>query len=117
MRLRAFMNAILQSSKTFLEIEVVREGFGKGSAWKWSLLSKKIKNLEDDHFGEVENIEKNDHLRLDLAQRHPAMVEGCKLSDILLHAIPEDYEDLKDAAILDCLARSLKKSGKVKVYN
>ena len=62
-------------------------------------------------------MEKNDHLLLDLSQRHPAMVEGCKLSDILLHAVPEDYEELKDPAILGCLARWLKQSGKIKVYN
>ncbi len=107
----------LQRAKTLLEIEAVREGFGKGSVWKWYLPSKTIKNLEDDQPEKVENMEKNDHLLLDLARRHPAMVEGCKLSDILLHAVPEDYEELKDPAILACLARSLKKSGKVKVYN
>ena len=64
--------------------------------------SKKIKNLEDDQFEKVENMEKNDHLLLDLTRRHSAMVEGCKLSDILLHAMPEEYKDLKDPAILAC---------------
>ncbi len=107
----------LQRAKTLLEIEAVREGFGKGSVWKWHLPSKKIKNLEDDQLEKVENMEKNDHLLLDLARRHPEMVEGCKLSDILLHAVPEDYEELKDPAILGCLARWLKQTGKIKVYN
>lgn len=114
---KTFMNAILQRAKTLLEIEAVCKGFAKESVWKWSLPSKKIKNLEDDQIEKVENIEKNDHLLLDLARRHPAMVEGCKLSDNFLHAVPKDYEDLKAPAILACLARSLKKSGKVKVYS
>ena len=40
---RAFMNAILQRAKTLLEIETVREGFDKGSVWKWSLPRRRSK--------------------------------------------------------------------------
>jgi putative DNA primase/helicase len=106
----------IQRAKTLLEIEAIHEGFGKGSVWQWRLPSKMINKPKDDRLGRVNTVKKDDQL-LDLAQRHPAMVEGCKLSDILLHAIPEDYEDLKDPAVLGCLARWLKKTGKIKVYN
>lgn len=107
----------IQRAKTLLEIEAIHERFGKGSTWKWRLPSKMITKLKDDHLSRVDIFAKNDRLLLDLAQKHPAMVEGCKLSDILFHAIPEDYEALKDPEILGCLARSLKRFGKIKAYN
>jgi hypothetical protein len=56
---------------------------------------------------------KNDHLLLDLAQRYPAMVEGCKFSDILLHAEQEDYEELKNPEVLKLFVDYLKRTGKI----
>ena len=107
----------IQRAKTLLEVEAIHEGYGKGSSWKWRLPSKMITKPKDDHLGRVDTFAKNDQLLLDLVQRHPAMVEGCKLSEILLHAIPEDYEALKDPAMLGCLARWIKQSGTIKAYN
>jgi len=49
----------------------------------------------------------------DLSQYHPPIVEGCRLTDILMHADLDDYEHLKNSEVLACFARSLKSSGKI----
>lgn len=107
----------LRRAKTFLGVEYRHIGFGKGSYWVSYLPAKLFKDPNDAHPKVVNTFANNEQLLLDLTKSHPEMVEGCKLSDILHHAIPEDYEDLKDPAILVCLARWLRDTGKIKPWN
>ncbi len=113
-----FKEMTLRRAKMALGITVVHEGYGKGSVWRWCLPSKMVKDPKDvigvHSFG-VEIFEHSDERLCHLARCHPSVVEGCKLPDILRHAIPEDYEALADPSVLACFAQSLKASGKIKV--
>ena len=113
-RAAGFTNITLRRAKTALGVEAVHDGYGKGSIWKWALPSKALKKIKDAHPNGVRPFENHEHLLSDLKQCHPPIVEGCKLSDILTHAIPDDYEDLKDPKVLAVFALSLKDAGKIK---
>ncbi len=113
-RAAGFTNITLRRAKTALGIEAVHDGYGKGSIWKWALPSKVLIPNKDAHPNGVRPFEKQEHLLSDLKQCHPPIIEGCSLSDILTHAIPEDYEDLKDPKVLAVFALSLKDAGKIK---
>jgi putative DNA primase/helicase len=104
----------LRRAKTLLGVESKHKGFGKGSYWVSCLPSKLLKDPKDAHPNRVNTFANSEQLLRDLTKTHPEIVEGCKLSDILQHAIPEDYEDLRDPAILGCLARALRNSGRIK---
>jgi putative DNA primase/helicase len=108
-----FKDITLRRAKTFLSVEITHDGYGKGSVWKWALPSKMLKIAEDAHLNRVSNFENDERLLLDLSQRHPSIIEGCRLSDVLLHADPSDYEHLQSPEVLVCFARSLKSSGKI----
>jgi putative DNA primase/helicase len=91
-------------------IESFHEGFGQGSAWKWFIPSKVIIESKDDHTQVMSTFRKNDHLWEKL-QKHPPIVEGCLLSDILSQAAPVDYDALLDFEVLGCFARTLRDKG------
>ena len=114
-----FKEMTLRRAKVALGVIVVHEGYGKGSAWQWSLPSKVFttpKDIKGVHPFRVEIFENQDEHLCHLARSHPLMVEGCKLKDILMHAIPEDYEALADPKVLACFAQGLKDSGRIKVW-
>lgn len=53
----------LRRAKTFLGVETVHDGYGKGSVWKWSLpLAKVIKIDKGAHANGMSTIDNNDHL-------------------------------------------------------
>ncbi len=114
-----FKEMTLRRAKMALGVIVVHEGYGKGSVWQWSLPSKMVKDPKDIkgvHPFRVEIFDNQDEHLYHLARSHPPIIEGCKLKDILLHAIPEDYEALENPEVLACFAQSLKDSGKIKVW-
>jgi hypothetical protein len=84
-RAAGFTNITLRRAKTALGIEAVHDGYGKGSIWKWSLPSKALKKTKDAHPNGVRPFENQEYLLSNLKQCHPPIVEGCKLSDILVH--------------------------------
>lgn len=51
--------------------------------------------------------------REQLLKMHPAIVEGCRIGDILDKADPQDFEDLKDPDILKQFAISLRTFGEI----
>ncbi len=111
-----FRDITIRRAKTSLGVEAVHEGYGKGSVWKWYLPSKVLKSAKDTHANGVSDFKNKEQLLSQLMQTHPPIVEGCKLSDILLHAIPEDYEYLEKPEVMAIFARSLRDSGKIKIW-
>lgn len=108
----------LRRAKTFLRIEAIHEGYGKGSLWKWVLPVNELHIAKDSDIKNSTKIFQNhENGLLDLKRCHPPIVEGCELSEILLHADPYDYEFLKDPGVLACFARSLKDAGTIKVLS
>ncbi len=109
-----FKDITLRRAKTFLGVEAVHDGYGKGSVWKWYLPPKLLKDPKDAHLKRVNTFESKEQLSWSLTQIHPPIIEGCKLLDILYHAdLVVDYEALKDPKVLSLFAQSLKKSGKI----
>ena len=93
----------------------MHEGYGQGSVWKGYLPSKALKEIKDVHTNTVSTLENDEHPWSDLLlQRHHSIVERCRLSDILSHAVADDHEALQDIEVLSCFARSLIGDGKIR---
>lgn len=104
----------IRRAQKALGIQPLHKGYGTGSVWMWALPSKMIKAIKDAPGGEESTFKNQDEQLSDLIRCHPERVEGCKRSDILAHAEPEDYEDLKDPEVLKTFAQALKEAGKIK---
>ncbi len=109
-----FSAITIRRAQKALGIQPLHKGYGTGSVWTWALPSKMIKAIKDAPGGEESTFKNEDEQLSDLARCHPEIVEGCKRSDILAHAEPEDYEDLKNPEVLKVFAGALKDAGKIK---
>lgn len=52
----------LRRAKTFLGIEAIHEGYGKGSVWKWCLPSKELKADKDSHGNNIGGNDKDEQV-------------------------------------------------------
>lgn len=108
-----FSAMTIRRAQKALEIQPLHEGYGTGSVWKWALPSKIIKGIKEAPGREESTFKSKDEQLSNLVRTYPEIVEGCKRSDILAHAEPEDYEDLKDLEVLKTFAQALKEAGKI----
>jgi putative DNA primase/helicase len=110
-----FKEITVRRAKKALGVQAIHEGYGKDSIWKWSLLSKSLKASKEAPARERSSFQREHEPLCDLEHYHPATVEGCKRSDILAHAIPEDYEMLKKPEVFALFACHLRDTGQIKV--
>ena len=110
-----FKEITVRRAKKSLGIQAIHEGYGKDSVWKWSLLSKSLKASKEAPARERSSFQREHEPLCNLEHYHPATVEGCKRSDILAHAIPEDYEMLKKPEVFALFACHLRDTGQIKV--